>query len=423
MDVGPIRKVAVLAAIVGWVAFAILGVINIGFAHDDAPRDFFMSYLVGFVFWSSLPFGSLALLFLGIVTTASWSVVLRRILQASVRTMPLLALLFIPVVVSLFYAGGTQSPYWWSNKVWVDGSVESVAEKLHVRHEMVEENREKIHGYDTFPILTGLNPQNFLIRGVLYFAVMGVFAYLYLTWVRPVEDSNDKASYYKLRGLGGPGLLCWTLMMTFAVTDWVMSAEPTWASTMFPVIFGMNQFLTTFALSIFLFYTLYANNNDVMAIVKDKFRIDMGSLIFGFTMVWAYATFCQYMLVWAGNLPEELSYYRKRADHGWQYLAYFLMAFHWFFPFIVLLFREVKLNPQAMRWMCLLLLTVCGADIIWWIQPAVQRHDFGLHVPMSVAAIIGVGGLWGMYFSFQLAKRPILANNDETKFLATWGHH
>jgi hypothetical protein len=423
MDATPIRKVAVLAAIVGWVAFGIFGVVNMGFAHEFAVRDFFMAYLVGFLFWVSLPFGALTLLCLAIVTSASWGIVLRRILQASVRTMPLMALLMLPLFASLFYQEGSQSPFWWANRAWVDGSAESVAKKFDTRPEMVEENREKIHGYDTFPVITGLNPQNFILRTLACFGILGAFAYFYLTWVRPVEDSDDMPSYYKLRALGGPAILCWALLMTSAVSDWVMSVEMTWFSTMFPVIYGMNQFLTTFAFSIFVFYSLYGTNQEVMAIVKDKFRIDMGSLIFGFTMVWAYATFCQYMLVWAGNLPEELTYYRKRGDHGWQFLAYFLMAFHWLFPFIVLLFREVKLNPQAMRWMCLLLLTVCGADIIWWILPAVERHDGGLHVPMAISAIIGVGGLWGMYFSAQLAKRPILPNNHETKFLANWGHH
>ena len=131
-----------------------------------------------------------------------------------------------------------------------------------------------------------------------------------------------------------------------------MSVEPTWASSMFPVVFAMNQFIWTFASASCLLHP-QRRKPGVLTIVKDKFRIDIGSLMLGFTMVWAYATFCQYMLIWAGNLPEEITYYRKRGDHGWEYLAYVLMVFHWLVPFVVLLFREVKTNPgRCGGWPC-----------------------------------------------------------------------
>ena len=157
--------------------------------------------------------------------------------------------------------------------------------------------------------------------------------------------------------------------------------------------------------------------------MKDKFRIDIGSLLLGFTMVWAYGSFCQYMLIWAGNLPEEIAYYKKRGDNGWEYLAYILMAFHWLLPFIVLLFREVKTSPKAMQRMTVFLLTVCAADVVWWLVPAVPHPEGGLAAPMAFAAIIGFGGIWGLEFSRQLGRNTILPANKETEFLATWGHH
>jgi hypothetical protein len=133
------------------------------------------------------------------------------------------------------------------------------------------------------------------------------------------------------------------------------------------------------------------------------------------------------MLIWAGNLPEEIAYYLKRGageeHNSWVYLTYILIAFHWLLPFITLLFREVKLNPKSMQKMAVLLLTVCAADVVFWIVPSVPHEKGMLHVPMAFAAILGVGGLWGLAFVRELAKKPILAQNSEVKFLAEWGHH
>jgi hypothetical protein len=189
----------------------------------------------------------------------------------------------------------------------------------------------------------------------------------------------------------------------------------------------MNQFLTTITFATLVFYTLTQGKTDVTAIIKDKFRIDIGSLTLGFCMIWAYASFCQFMLIWAGNLPEELTYYLKRGageqKNSWVYLSYFLIACHWLIPFIVLLFREIKLSHKAMRVMAVWLLIVCAGDIVFWIVPSVPHENSQYHVPMALAAILGVGGIWGLAFTRELAKRPILAQNTEVKFLATWGHH
>lgn len=443
IDVTPVRKAAILAAGGGLIVFAALCAIHVIMApaehKDDAARDIILTYLVGFVFWASLPFGSTALLQIGYLTTASWGVVLRRLLQANMRTLPVLAVLFLPIAASLFVADGKYAPFWWADKEWEQvpdhkkdeadykrlsaqfkaaGFEESLADAAagkNLRPEAVEEARHKIHDY--------LNPGFFTLRAVVYFIVFAVFIYFVTTWGNRFEETDDPKAWSALRTISGPGVIVWALLMTWAATDWVMSVEPTWASSMFPVVFGMNQWMTVFAFSIFVFYSLNMKHAGVMAIVKDKFRIDMGTLTFGFTMVWAYATFCQYMLIWAGDLPEEIAYYRKRGDHGWELLAYFLMAFHWLIPFVVMTFREVKTNPRAMRFMCGLLLAVGAADVVWWLVPSVPHEHGGYHVPMAFAAVVMVGGLWGLAFASQLAKRPILPVNSEGRFLASWGHH
>lgn len=421
-DVGFVRKVALGLLVVGGALFGVAGAVNIGMAENAAAgtRDFFLAYQAGYMFWFSLPFGALGLLMIGYLTSASWQTVLRRQFQAATRTLPVLALLAVPVAVSAFLGGKDQSPFWWAESAWsVDhkdkAALEGVAKEKSLPVEAVEENAHKVHDF--------LNPTFFAVRAVIYFAILGTLIYFLNVWGRTSEETDDPAVKTKLVKLSGPGLIVWAILLILIATDWIMSVEPTWASSMFPVVCGMNMFVTTFAVCISLFYTLNADKPEVLAVLKEKFRIDMASLMLALTLVWAYATFCQYMLIWAGNLPEELTYFRKRGEGGWEYLAYFLMLFHWVIPFFCITQRHLKTNPTYIRVICLILLAACAGDVIWWLLPAVPRPDGGLHVLMAVGAILGVGGLWGLAFARELGKRPILPANADGRFLAAWGHH
>lgn len=409
VDATPIRTLAMGSLVVGLLAYIICGV-----AGAEKTQDWFLTYLVGFVFWASIPFGALGLSMIGFLTTASWGIVFRRTWQAALRTLPVVAALFVPVLVSVYLDGGKSSPFWWANHAWEGDPVE-ISAREHLTLDAVVENQHKIHDY--------LNPNFFAIRAVVYFAALGTLAFFLLKWSKDAESRDDENAKTKIYNASGPGMLLWAGMLTFATTDWVMSVEPTWASSMFPVVFGMNMFITAMSLGVLTFYSLTVDKPEVLKVVKEKFRIDIGTLLYGVTMVWAYASFCQYMLVWAGNLPEEATYYLKRGNDGWEYLAYFLMLFHWLVPFVVFLFRPVKTNPKRIRIMATLLMIVCAADVIWWILPAIPHEHSTLHVPMAIGAVLAVGGVWGMWFSREVAKAPILPMNSETKFLADWGHH
>jgi hypothetical protein len=419
-DASSVRRLALIFAVLGLGTFLVLGFINLSTAPGGV-QTFFLAYLVGWLVTLFLPFGAMSLLMIGYLTTASWQLVLRRSFQAAIRTLPVVALLGLPIVVSLFLPGGsegaaagTASPFWWADRSW-QGDVHEVAQAKGLPELAVEEAQHKIRDY--------LNVPFFIVRFVLYFVLWGTLIYFLNKWGRRAEETDDAGAWYNLKAISGPGVIAWALSGTFAVTDWVMSVEPTWASSMFPVVFGMNSFISAISLGVLTFYALNAGKADVLAIVKDKFRIDIGTMLFGFTMLWAYASFCQYMLIWAGNLPEEITYYRKRGDHGWEVLAYVLMGFHWFLPFIVFLFREVKTSPKAMKRMAWLLLTVCALDVVWWIVPAIPHPDGGLHFPMAIAAVFGLWGVWGLAYAAQLGTRPLLPENRETVFLATWGGH
>lgn len=403
---GAVSKVAMIALVVGAVVFAGCAAVTASTAGADAGREILLSYQAGFIFWVGVPLGALSLSMLGYLTTATWGLIQRRIFQAIMRCWPLFAVLFLPILASLFVAGGAYSPFWWSIPTAEYTDVPSaIAEYDHKKHDW-------------------LNPTAFAIRAVIYFVVFGGLMALLARSARKSEDENDANATGMLRVISGPGVVLWALTTTFLVTDWVMSVEPTWASTMFPVIFAVNGFLTAHAFGVFTFYSLNGGNKTFMDVyVKDKFRLDMGSLLLGFAMVWSYASFCQFMLIWAGNLPEEITYYLKRGGHGdgWQFMCYVLIVFHWLVPFVTLLFRDVKLHPNRMRAMCAMLIGVCMVDVVWWIVPCFE-HKGTLHVPMAFGAIAMVGGIFGLAFAAQLKKRGILPP-EEARFLKEWGHH
>ncbi len=416
VDHGKLRRIALLAAVVGTIAFVALGLVNLtaygategthehGQEHGGI-RDFFLTYQVGFIYWLSLPVGGMTLLLLSYLTSASWGLVLRRFFQAATRTWPMMAVLFMPVAASLFM--GEESSFWWAVEA---KDIDFVKDN----QVAIEEIAHKQHIY--------LNWPGFMVRATVVFLVFGLIMRGIRKWSPKAEDEGDEVYKNKLLMLGGPGVVAWALLFTVGITDWVMSVEPTWASTMFPVVAGLNCLLTAFAFCTFLFYTIVGKNQTVLDIVKDKFRIDIGSLTLAFTMIWSYASFCQFMLIWAGNIPEEIGYYKRRLNGGWEYMAYALMIVHWFLPFIILLFREVKTDPQRMRKLTMMLLAICAIDVIWWIVPSYPHVNGYLHVPMAIAAVVGIGGIWGLSFTKELAKSNILPKKD-TAFLANWGHH
>lgn len=405
----PLKRAAALAAVLGTVAFLVLAAVNVSMHGDAGIKDLFLTYQTGFVFWLLIGVGSMSLSLIGYLTHASWALVLRRPFQAGMKVWPLMAVLFVPVAVSVFM--GHNSSFWWAVSA-TEFARDHADNDPVVVHEVAK--RQGLY----------LNPMFFLLRAVVIFVVFGLIIRAMKRWAPAAEDDGNEANKAKLRGLAGPGILLWALLFTVAATDWVMSVETSWASSMFPVVFAMDSFMATMAFMAFVLYFLTGENPMVLSIIKDKFRIDLGSLTFGFTMVWAYASFGQFMLIWAGNLPEEIVYYRKRINGGWEFAAYALMAFHWLLPFVVFLFREVKTNPKSMQVMALILLAVCALDVIWWIVPCVPHaaDTQFFHLPMAVAAILMVGGIWGLAFLGQLRKANLLPKKD-TAFLANWGHH
>jgi hypothetical protein len=301
-----------------------------------------------------------------------------------------MAVLFLPVAFSIF--SEKASPYPWSRPAASLSASEAEIGHLQER-------------FDSW-----LNAPGFLGRMVIYFAIWCTLAFFFNKWSRLVEQSNDPRARRLSDNLAGPTIVIFALMNMFVATDLVMSTQLSFASTMFPLIYCINQMLISFLMAVAIFLTL-STQSPLKEVLRPKFQIDMGSFMLGLTMIWSYMNFSQYMLIWIGNLPEEIPYYLKRRDGGWETVANILCIFHFAVPFVLLLFRDVKLHRKRLRAMAIFILFMCALDVIWWIEPSYTREGLPFFLLMDAAALVGMGGIWGWVFLGQLKKHPILPMN------------
>jgi hypothetical protein len=447
-------RVATIAAVAGLAVYGIAGVVYMSDPHNDghhAPAgatQFLLAWQAGWTFWASLPLGGLALLMIHYLAKTSWGLMLRRPLEAAALTLPLMIVLFLPTVAGLVLDHGRHSQYWWVNPdhdppaapveakrdLTGDKDIDAYAAKREERLAASAEQVKKAVAHERHARQKGtwnfLSVPAFIGVAVVCFAIWyGMI--LYLTKLGAVSDAATgtpaekweqvDAAREKLNRFSGPGLIVFALTTTVACTQWVMSLEAGWASTMFPVIYAVNQFLTCFAFCVAAFLFL-VGREPFKGVIRPKFQLDMGSLMLAFTLFWSYTSFSQMMLIWIGNLPEEIPFYLKRSAPGWWAVSAGLILFHFAVPFLLMLFRDVKLHPARLRAMATYLLVVCAVDVVWWVEPTYPHHG-PLYVLMDAGAVIGIGGVWGLVFLGILKKRPLFPVNEQHYLPEGHGEH
>ena len=363
--------------------FLILGVAALLAAAAGAflwPDQFLRSYIWSYTFYVGLTLGCLAFAMLQYVTGGAWGVVIVRLCEAASRTLPLLALLFIPIAV------GIPRLY-----VWARPAV--VASDEVIRHKSMY-----------------LNTPFFLARTAIYFAGWMLLAWLLNRWSVRQDGTGAGRAYRGLRSVSAVGLLFYGYSVTFMCIDWIMSLNPHWYSTMFGMLFVAGQGLSAMAFVICLVVILTSWSPFAEAITARHLH-DLGKLLLAFVMLWAYLAFSQFLIVWAGNLPEEIPWYLNRMRGGWQYLALVLVALHFAFPFALLLSRDVKRNFRLLTSVAVLILIMRYVDLYWLVAPDFRQGVFGVSW-MDFVLPIGLGGLWLATFSWQLTRRPLLPVND-----------
>jgi len=345
-----------------------------------SPTQFFRSYLVAFVFWIGLPLGCSAILMLHHLVGGTWGFPLRRLLESATKTFVLMAVLVLPILFRL--------PLLYS---WADPDKVKADAMLQNKH-------------------TYLNQPFFIGRTVFYFGAWLFLAYCLNKWSRQQDETGEAALTDRLQNLSAPGLVIFGLTVTFASVDWVMSLEPHWFSTIYGMIFMVSEALAAMAL-VTLAVIRISKGTPLADWLSPRVLNDYGNLLFTFTMLWAYLSFSQFLIIWSGNLREEIPWYLTRAQGGWAGVALLLIVFHFAVPFLLLLSRFVKRRAQILGWVAAGLVVMSIVDIFWLTAPAFEPAGPEFHVT-DLLALLGIGGLWVWRFAGQLKGQPLLPLHD-----------
>jgi hypothetical protein len=359
------------ALIVG--GFFLLVLIAVAFVDR---KQFFQAYLIGWTFWTGISVGSLALLMLQHMTGGGWGFVIRRVLEAATRLLPIMALLFVPIII------GAHDVY----------------------HHWLEPQEEVVKLKTPY-----LNLPFFIIRTAIYFSQWILLAYFLNKWSLAQDRTADNSYTKKMRVLSGPGMVILIFTVTFASVDWYMSLEPEWFSTIYGFIWVAAWTLSALAFVIAVMANL-AKAEPMKRIVAPLHFHDLGKLLLALVMLWAYFAFSQYLIIWSGNLPEEIGYYLHRTHAGWGAVIIVIGILHFAAPFLFLLSRNFKRNPGKLVLVAGLILLMRMVDLLWMLVPAFKEEHRWIWV--DVIALIGFGGAWLALFTWQLSKRPLIPIND-----------
>jgi hypothetical protein len=314
------------------------------------------------------------------VAGGAWGAVIRRLAESATRTLPLMALLFVPIAV------GMPRLYEW-------------AQPEHVAHDALLQHKAAY-----------LNVPFFLARTVFYFAVWIAFARWLERWSLREDETADPHVAHRLDLISRGGLVSLGLTMTFAAFDWTMSLEPHWFSTIYGVIFMGASVLSAFALLIAM-AAVMTERGPFHGVVTPGHLHDLGKLLLAFVLLYAYFNYSQFIITWAGNLPEEIPWYLRRVQGGWQWVVLLIVVFHFALPFLVLLARDVKRRASWLAGVAIALAVMRVVDTWWFVTPA---FEVGNPVPhwLDFATLLAVGGIWLAVFFRQLGGRPLLPLAD-----------
>jgi hypothetical protein len=374
-----IQRLSLIVGIVG-VVLCIVGV------FVDS-HQFLRAYLYAYLFWTGMTIGSLALLMINHVVGGKWGVVIRRLVESGTRNFPLMLVLLAPVLI------GMTSLYIWA----MPGAA----------HDPVIQSK-RIY----------LNTPFFIFRLFFYFAVWILYSWILRRKSLEQDRTGDPGIPVRMRQISAPGLVVLTLSATFAFFDLIMSLEPHWFSTIYGAMFLIGQILETIAFTIAILYLL-SKHQPFREILTTQHFHDLGNLMLAFTILWAYLSFSQFIIIWSGNLPEEIPWYIRRFTGGWGAIAILLVVFHFFVPFLILLQRFVKQNPNILKSVAIGMIAIRLLDVFWIVEPAFYQSHFP-HLHSQVFTLnwqdfvtpVAIGGIWIAAYIWHLKKVPLVPIRD-----------
>ncbi len=375
---GVVRPVLILCG--AFAAIGIGGSLLLANGSEGGMDHLLETYLVSFAFFLSISLGALFFVLLEHCTRAGWSVVVRRVAEVVAGNVWLMAVLAIPIVL------GMDHLYHWTD----------TAAAAHD------------------PLLAGkvgfLNPGFFLVRLIAYFLIWGVMAsFLHRTSIAQ-DTSGDPALTLKMERLSAPGMVLFALSLNFAAFDLLMSLDPHWFSTIFGVYYFSASVVAFLAVMPKILYGLQMRGILTNAVTVEHYH-DVGKLLFGFIVFWAYIAFSQYMLIWYGNLPEETEWFLKRQTGEWTTVSLLLIFGHFLVPFLLLISRAIKRRPLLLALTGGYVALMCWIDIYWLVvpefSPGVAR--FGM---LDILCLLGMSGVYSAAVVLRLKRHSVVAEKD-----------
>ncbi len=369
------HRMPMLAGGVGLAALAISFVLG-----QSRPEQLYHSYLVAFLFGLSLALGGLFFVLIQYATRAGWSVVVRRLAEHAMGSLPLFALLWIPIGL----LGFEHLYHHWAHPPADDAILASKQAYL--------------------------NPTFFYLRAVAYLVIWSVMGMWF--WRRSTaQDANhDPKITGRMQSVSAPSLILFALSVTYAAVDWIMSLDPHWFSTMFGVYFFAGCVVAIFAFLILMALRLQAGGLLENVVTWEHFH-DLGKLLFAFVVFWAYIAFSQFMLIWYGNIPEETLWFIHRWQHGWKPVSIFLAVGHFGLPFLFLLRQEVKRSSLALSLAAVWMLIVHYVDLFWLVMPALHYEQFHVDL-LDLTCLVGVMGLFLAAVAWRLVRSKLVPAGD-----------
>lgn len=367
----------------GQVAALIIGVVACFAAAAGVfsnTKQFFFSYLFAWLFWIGLSLGCMVVTMIHHLTGGRWGYPSRRFLEAGFCTLPVMIVLFIPICFGLRYLFP-----------WKDPAEVASDTVLHGRH-----------GY--------LNTAGFIIRAVIFFAVV-IWMCTGLRRNSLAQDlTGDAEPTRRARAISGPGVVIYVLLATVVYVDWVLSLEKHWYSTMFPIIIVIGQILGAYAFAI-LMVSAFRNEPPLISVLNKTHYHHLGTLLFTFVLFWTYISFGQLLIIYSGDLPDEIGWYRHRIATSWKVILAAIALFHFFLPFFLLLFRTVKKHVAGLTSLAALVFVMRIVDVYWLVMPALNEKG-ARPSWMDFATVIGIGGLWFAFFVTRLSRAPLIPRHD-----------
>jgi len=372
-----IKSLRTKAGILGIVAL----ILTIVGAFLD-KEQFFRSYLWAYVFWLGLSVGCMTWLMVQYLSGGAWGVMIRRVCESAAKTIPMWLVLFVPIIIGI--------PYLYGNS-WANANL--------VAHDPV------LHHKAAY-----LNTPFWIVRAFVYLGGWSFCAWFLNKWSDREDLEGGVRPRQTMAKLSAPGIIFWAFAVTFMATDWVMSVNTEWFSTMFGLLFMAGQGLSSMSFIICVMVML-SRRRPMSVLLTTRHMHDLGKLLLANVMVFAYFSFSQFLITWAGNLPDEIPWYKHRLAGGWETLGLILVFGHFALPFALLLSSDLKKDFKRLRAVAILIIVMRMIGVFWETIP--EFFPYHIHISwMDFTAPIGLGGVWLALFLTNLLKRPLIPRNN-----------